>query len=1034
LGFVGTKPTVSSNVVIADAGTIGSASDEDAIAIAADGSVTFTQDIELGHASDTTIARASAGQITVEGTAVLLAGAQTGITTILNASTKIGRDSDNLIDFATTDNKLIFRVEGVNEVELVQNALSPVTSDGVALGTTSLMWSDLFIADGGVVNFNNGDVTLTHSSNTLTIAGGNLAATISTASQPNITTLAGLTTIGAVANALAMTFSDVTLFHDANNADTSFSIGTSATEALKIEVLNGGSNKTAEEVHFSTATASGTADHGKMVFDIDGTDIFSVDDNGVNLLADSSILSIGADNDATLTHDGTTGLTIAATPISIDSTGELHLNSTTGDIKLQDGGTDQITFDLDGTAGEVIMKPAVDSDDLVISQYDGTEVIRIEDNASLGLVGNKLSIANSSSDVVIKPLTDAKDIIFQQYDGTEVARIEDNATFNVSSAGKFAYAGTAVTATAAELNLLDGGTSVGGSITLADADGVVVNDGGTMKTIPASDIKTYASGGGTFDAVADGAISAGDLVGIDANGKVSALQGSFNGGTGATSTTELIANATDHITYHNVCWDPDNSKGLFMWLETASQYDLMGVVLTKSADGTISAGTEQVIHNGSSSDYAATTPLMAYDTNVDRFAVVFTTYNSSSQHNSAIRGVILDIDPSDNSIDAGTTIVIDGADGSGFGSLDVGAQGRNRSVAKLIFMTGRNKLALFETHGRYDSGGSFITASGSTQSGIQVSIMTAVGGGTNSLTVNSMTTVTTWSNADAIAWDSNVNRLFGVTQMGAVDDDVSGFVMEHDASDDSVTVGTLFDISTEPTSSSQISSTCIYWSHAQKVFVMSSLNDTVVLQGFTVASSGQSATASSETKTIKSSDLDNPGMMTLFQMTAGNFANHLGVSCHNTGTTYFYELFTYDSSNVGVEDGYEGNITFRNHDAGINVLTDGSTFSILGVATDDTKDLDYITPSIAPETTSAKHYSRWCGIANSAISDTATGTITSIGGVGTGQSSLTPGTWYQIDNTGSLATLTNSYTDASYAKVGFATSATTIFITGGMSD
>jgi hypothetical protein len=52
-----------------------------------------------------------------------------------------------------------------------------------------------------------------------------------------------------------------------------------------------------------------------------------------------------------------------------------------------------------------------------------------------------------------------------------------------------------VTSTAAELNLLDGGTSVGSSITLADADGVVVNDGGTMKTIPASDIKTYAAGG-----------------------------------------------------------------------------------------------------------------------------------------------------------------------------------------------------------------------------------------------------------------------------------------------------------------------------------------------------------------------------------------------------------------------------------------------------------------------------------------------------------------------------------------------------------
>ena len=48
-----------------------------------------------------------------------------------------------------------------------------------------------------------------------------------------------------------------------------------------------------------------------------------------------------------------------------------------------------------------------------------------------------------------------------------------------------------VTATTAEVNLLDGGTSVGSSITIADSDGIIVNDGGTMKSVPASDVKTY---------------------------------------------------------------------------------------------------------------------------------------------------------------------------------------------------------------------------------------------------------------------------------------------------------------------------------------------------------------------------------------------------------------------------------------------------------------------------------------------------------------------------------------------------------------
>jgi hypothetical protein len=116
----------------------------------------------------------------------------------------------------------------------------------------------------------------------------------------------------------------------------------------------------------------------------------------LKLLSDSSVLSLGAGSDATFTHDGTTGLTIAATPISIDATGELHLNSTTGDIKFQDGGTDQIIFDLDGTAGAVIIKPATDSDDIIFQQYDGTAVMTVEDNVSLA-INNDITVAGRAS-------------------------------------------------------------------------------------------------------------------------------------------------------------------------------------------------------------------------------------------------------------------------------------------------------------------------------------------------------------------------------------------------------------------------------------------------------------------------------------------------------------------------------------------------------------------------------------------------------------------------------------------------------------
>lgn len=81
--------------------------------------------------------------------------------------------ADELMINATTTMNLA--IGGTDEVHLTSSALSPATSDGNALGTASLMWADLFLASGGVINFNNGDMTITHSANALTIAGGDLA-------------------------------------------------------------------------------------------------------------------------------------------------------------------------------------------------------------------------------------------------------------------------------------------------------------------------------------------------------------------------------------------------------------------------------------------------------------------------------------------------------------------------------------------------------------------------------------------------------------------------------------------------------------------------------------------------------------------------------------------------------------------------------------------------------------------------------------------------------------------------------------------
>jgi len=121
--------------------------------------------------------------ITANANDVAITAAQTTVTSVYNASLKMGRDSQNLIDFATTDNKIILRVNNVDEVELVADVLQPTTNDGVALGTASLGWSDLHLAAQGVINWANGEMTITEGdANTLTVAGGTFATAALTTS------------------------------------------------------------------------------------------------------------------------------------------------------------------------------------------------------------------------------------------------------------------------------------------------------------------------------------------------------------------------------------------------------------------------------------------------------------------------------------------------------------------------------------------------------------------------------------------------------------------------------------------------------------------------------------------------------------------------------------------------------------------------------------------------------------------------------------------------------------------------------------
>ena len=92
------------------------------------GNLTLAGNLELGHASDTTIARSSAGVITVEGTEVILAGAVTAITSLLATDIKIGEDAQTAIDFETA-NEIHFDADNAERVKIDSNGLTMTSGD-----------------------------------------------------------------------------------------------------------------------------------------------------------------------------------------------------------------------------------------------------------------------------------------------------------------------------------------------------------------------------------------------------------------------------------------------------------------------------------------------------------------------------------------------------------------------------------------------------------------------------------------------------------------------------------------------------------------------------------------------------------------------------------------------------------------------------------------------------------------------------------------------------------------------------------------
>ena len=236
------------------------------------------------------------------------------------------------------------------------------------------------------------------------------------------------------------------------------------------------------------------------------------------------------------------------------------------------------------------------------------EQIRIQDGAIVPVTDNDIDLGTSSLEFKDLYIDGTAYVDAINFNGTAISSTaaELNILDGVTSTAAELNILDGVTSTATELNVMDGDTSASAT-TLADADRVVVNDNGTMKQVALTDFETY------FEAALDtgtnlttvGALNAGSITSgfgaidigssnLTATGTVSLGATSFNDNNITNvGSIQLDSIAGDADTNSSIAFSGSDvitmtTGGTTAFTLDASQNAVVGANLTVTGDLTIS--------------------------------------------------------------------------------------------------------------------------------------------------------------------------------------------------------------------------------------------------------------------------------------------------------------------------------------------------------------------------------------------------------------------------------------------------------------
>jgi hypothetical protein len=265
---------------------------------------------------DTISEKTSANGVTIDSLSIKDGGLVAAGNIDVNGNNLVLDANANTYLDAGTDDTIKFYVSGAHDLTISANAINvlsgttltidsgatiansgtatgfssadPASADGDTLGTASLEWSDLFLADGGIIKFGNDqEITLTHNADTgLTLNGVMVATTV----EPSADTAAGdNAAIGYTsAEGLILTgqgsTDDVTIKNDADTTVLQVATGGVDVEITAGNIIMGTSGK---GIDFSATADSGGSMTSELLADYEeGTWTPTAGSDGVNFTED----------------------------------------------------------------------------------------------------------------------------------------------------------------------------------------------------------------------------------------------------------------------------------------------------------------------------------------------------------------------------------------------------------------------------------------------------------------------------------------------------------------------------------------------------------------------------------------------------------------------------------------------------------------------------------------------------------------------------------------------------------------------------